>query len=163
MVAGHRPQTGGPRARLLRSRTRRDSVAARAAAGRTRSARTPNPALRPRFARLPVHPPGGPRGTAGRRSGGPVGRVRSTSRAPARTPPGAPLPPARRRPRARLAFDPSSRAYRLFNESGSNPTFVRRGGRSLRVTARDPRGMRVETGDEVQLGRAVLKLAIGDR
>src|SRR5258708_1171202 len=67
------------------------------------------------------------------------------------------------RAHARLAFDPSSRAYHLFNESGSNPTFVRRGGRSLRVTARDPRGMRVETGDEVQLGRAVLKLAIGDR
>ncbi len=65
------------------------------------------------------------------------------------------------RAHARLAFDPVSRSYHLFNESGSNPTFVRRDGRSLRVVARDPRGMRVQSGDEVQLGRAVLKLVIG--
>jgi hypothetical protein len=65
------------------------------------------------------------------------------------------------RAHARLALDPASRSYHLFNESGSNPTFVRRDGRSLRVAPRDPRGMRVQSGDEVQLGRAVLKLVIG--
>jgi hypothetical protein len=64
------------------------------------------------------------------------------------------------RAHARLQFDPASRSYLLFNESSSNPTFVRRNGRSLRVAPRDPRGIRLESGDELQLGRAVLKLAI---
>jgi hypothetical protein len=64
------------------------------------------------------------------------------------------------RAHARLAFDPASRAFHLFNESGSNPTFVRRAGRSLPVAPRDPRGMRVQSGDEIQLGRAVLKITL---
>jgi len=67
------------------------------------------------------------------------------------------------RAHARLEFDPASRSYHLFNESGTNPTFVLRNGRSLPVAPRDPRGVRVQSGDEVQLGRAVLKLAIADR
>jgi hypothetical protein len=64
------------------------------------------------------------------------------------------------RAHARLQFDQESRSYLLFNESSSNPTFIRRHGRSLRVAPRDPRGVRIESGDELQLGRAVLKLAI---
>jgi hypothetical protein len=64
------------------------------------------------------------------------------------------------RAHARLQFDQESRSYLLFNESSSNPTFIRRDGRSLRVAPRDPRGVRIESGDELQLGRAVLKLAI---
>jgi hypothetical protein len=67
------------------------------------------------------------------------------------------------RAHARLEFDPALHAYVLFNESSSNPTFVRRDGRSLRVAARDPRGVRVQSGDELQLGRAVLKLMVGRR
>jgi hypothetical protein len=67
------------------------------------------------------------------------------------------------RAHARLEFDRASRAYHLFNESSSNPTFLLRDGRSLRVSPRDPRGVRVQSGDEVQLGRAVLKLGITDR
>ncbi len=62
------------------------------------------------------------------------------------------------RAHARLEFDPTSRTYLLFNESTSNPTFIRRGGRSLRIPPRDPRGVRIQSGDELQLGRAVLKL-----
>lgn len=65
------------------------------------------------------------------------------------------------RAHARLEFDPAIGAYLLFNESSSNPTFIRRDGRSLRIAPRDPRGVRVQTGDELQLGRAVLKLALG--
>ena len=61
------------------------------------------------------------------------------------------------RAHARLEFDSALRAYVLFNESGSNPTYLLRGGRSLRV-ARDPRGVRVQPGDELQLGRAVLRI-----
>jgi hypothetical protein len=64
------------------------------------------------------------------------------------------------RAHARLEFDEHLRAYVLFNESSSNPTFIRRGGRNLRVAPRDPRGVRVEPGDELQLGRAVLRLGI---
>ena len=66
------------------------------------------------------------------------------------------------RAHARLEFDPASWSFHLFNESSSNPTFLLRGGRSMRVVPRDPRGVRVQTGDEVQLGRAVVRLAIGD-
>ena len=65
------------------------------------------------------------------------------------------------RAHARLEFDPSLGAYLLFNESSSNPTFVLRGGRSMRVTPRDRRGVRVEPDDEVHLGRAVIKLGVG--
>ncbi|OFW06572.1 MAG: hypothetical protein A3H96_12960 [Acidobacteria bacterium RIFCSPLOWO2_02_FULL_67_36] len=67
------------------------------------------------------------------------------------------------RAHARLQFDPATRSYQLFNESGSNPTFLLREGRSIRLAPRDPRGVRVQSGDEVQLGRAVLKLGIEDR
>ena len=66
------------------------------------------------------------------------------------------------RAHARLAFDPAAGAYHLFNESSSNPTFLLRDGRSMRVAPRDPRGVRVQSGDEVQLGRAVLRLGIAD-
>jgi len=65
------------------------------------------------------------------------------------------------RAHARLEFDRATRAYHLFNEGSSNPTFVVREGRSIRVAPRDPMGMRVHSGDEVQLGRAVIRLTIG--
>jgi len=66
------------------------------------------------------------------------------------------------RAHARVEFDPIVRGYVLFNESATNPTFVIRGGRSLHVTPRDRRGVRIVSGDEVQLGRAVLGVAIAD-
>jgi hypothetical protein len=65
------------------------------------------------------------------------------------------------RAHARLEFDRATRAYHLFNEGSSNPTFVVREGRSIRVAPRDPVGVRVHSGDEVQLGRAVIRLTIG--
>jgi hypothetical protein len=64
------------------------------------------------------------------------------------------------RAHARLQFDPASGHYVLFNESSSNPTSIVRGGRMMRVAPRDPRGVRVQSGDEVRLGRAVLKLTM---
>ena len=66
------------------------------------------------------------------------------------------------RAHARLEFDPVARAYLLFNESSTNPTFLLRGGRSLRVAPRDRRGVRVVSGDDIQLGRAIVNLAIAD-
>lgn len=64
------------------------------------------------------------------------------------------------RAHARIQLDPETGSYHLFNEASSNPTFILRGGRSIRVPPREPRGLRVQSGDEVQLGRAVLRLTI---
>lgn len=64
------------------------------------------------------------------------------------------------RAHARIEFDPAARAYLLFNESGSNPTFLLRGGRSLQVTPRDRRGVRLESGDHVQLGLAIVAVTV---
>jgi hypothetical protein len=63
------------------------------------------------------------------------------------------------RAHARLEFDPGLGAYMLFNESTTNPTFLRRGSRTIRLVPRDPRGVRVQPGDELQLGRALVKIA----
>jgi hypothetical protein len=67
------------------------------------------------------------------------------------------------RAHARIEFDPALRAYVLFNESSTNPTFLLRGGRTLRVTPRDRRGVRLASGDNLQLGRAILAITIAER
>ena len=64
------------------------------------------------------------------------------------------------RAHARIEFDPSAGAYLLFNESGTNPTFLLRGGRSLRVAPRDRRGVKLASGDALQLGRALVAVSI---
>lgn len=64
------------------------------------------------------------------------------------------------RAHARLQLDEASGQYVLFNESSSNPTAIVRGGRMMRVAPRDPRGVRVQSGDEVRLGRAVLRVTV---
>jgi hypothetical protein len=64
------------------------------------------------------------------------------------------------RAHARLQFDPASGHYHLFNESGSNPTSIVRGGQTIRVPPRDPRGIRVQSGDQLHLGRALLRVTI---
>ena len=69
--------------------------------------------------------------------------------------------PSRARTRASSSIR-RSRGYVLFNESGTNPTFVLRGGRSLRVTPRDRRGVRVGVRRRVQLGRAIVEITIAD-
>lgn len=66
------------------------------------------------------------------------------------------------RAHARLQFDPASGHYLLFNEASSNPTCIVRGGKVIRVASRDPRGVRVQSGDQIQLGRAVLKVTFGE-
>jgi FHA domain-containing protein len=50
--------------------------------------------------------------------------------------------------------------YRIFHEGTSNGTFIIRGGTPIPVAPRDPRGVRVQSGDEVQLGRALIRLTI---
>jgi hypothetical protein len=62
------------------------------------------------------------------------------------------------RAHARLQFDARGH-YRLYNDGSSNPTSIVRNGTMLPVAPRDPRGIRVESGDDIQLGRAVLRFA----
>ena len=62
------------------------------------------------------------------------------------------------RAHARLIWDGTSGAYRLFDEGSSNGTHVVRDGATIKVPPRDPRGVRVRRGDEVQFGRAVVRL-----
>ena len=65
------------------------------------------------------------------------------------------------RAHAKLLFDRASGYYHLFNEGSSNPTSIIREGKTIRVAPRDPRGVRVQSGDQLQLGRAVLRVTIG--
>lgn len=66
------------------------------------------------------------------------------------------------RAHARLQFDAASGQYLLFNEASSNPTSIVRAGKVIRVAPRDPRGVRVQPGDQIQLGRAVLRVTFGE-
>ena len=62
------------------------------------------------------------------------------------------------RAHARLRFDASSQDYRLFDDGSSNGTAIMRGGETIAVPARDPRGVRIQSGDEVLVGRAVIRI-----
>jgi len=62
------------------------------------------------------------------------------------------------RAHARLRFDAATGDYRLFDEGSSNGTAVVRDGDVILVPRRDPRGVRVWSGDEIQVGRAVLRI-----
>lgn len=65
------------------------------------------------------------------------------------------------RAHARIQYDRSSGHYYVFNEGSSNPTSILRHGSTIRVAPRDPRGVRLQSGDQLQLGRAVLRLTVG--
>ncbi len=62
------------------------------------------------------------------------------------------------RAHARLQIDQATGAYHLFDEGSSNGTAIIRDGVTIRVAPRDPRGVRVQPGDEIQLGRAVIQV-----
>jgi pSer/pThr/pTyr-binding forkhead associated (FHA) protein len=62
------------------------------------------------------------------------------------------------RAHARLRFEPGTGEYRLYDEGSSNGTSIVRDGAAIPVPARDPRGVRVKSGDEVQIGRAVIRV-----
>jgi hypothetical protein len=65
------------------------------------------------------------------------------------------------RAHAHLQYDTRSRGYRLFDDGSSNGTSILRNGASIPVPPGDPRGVRVCSGDEVQVGLAVLRIVIG--
>jgi hypothetical protein len=63
------------------------------------------------------------------------------------------------RAHARLRLEPKTGEYRIFDEGSSNGTSIIRGGATIAVPPRDPRGVRVQSGDEIQIGRAVIRLS----
>jgi pSer/pThr/pTyr-binding forkhead associated (FHA) protein len=62
---------------------------------------------------------------------------------------------------ALIRFDAPTGEYRLFDEGSANGTRVVRGGNAIDVPKRDPVGLALRTGDEVQLGKAALRVRIG--
>jgi hypothetical protein len=64
------------------------------------------------------------------------------------------------REQARLAWDDEIKAYRLRAEPGASATRILRDGRSIDVSQQDRRGIKVQSGDEIYLGRACLKVAM---
>jgi hypothetical protein len=66
------------------------------------------------------------------------------------------------REHARIAWDPESRAYWLRDEGSASGTLLLRDGRAIEVSRHDRRGVKLESGDEVYLGRAAVKVEIGE-
>jgi len=64
------------------------------------------------------------------------------------------------REQARLAWDDEIKAYRPRAEPGASATRILRDGRTIDVSQQDRRGIKVQSGDEIYLGRACLKLAM---
>ncbi len=64
------------------------------------------------------------------------------------------------RAHARLKYDSGRPGYRVLDEGSARGTRVVRGGISIAVP-HDPRGLRLESGDEIHLGDAVVRVTIG--
>lgn len=62
------------------------------------------------------------------------------------------------REHARIAWDAESGGYWLRAEQNASGTRIYRGGKTIDVSAHDRRGVRLQPGDEVHLGRAVVKV-----
>jgi hypothetical protein len=64
------------------------------------------------------------------------------------------------REHARIAWDAEGRSFWLRDEGSASGTLIFRAGRALEVSRHDRRGVRLESGDEIYLGRAALKVEI---
>ena len=64
------------------------------------------------------------------------------------------------RAHASIQYDAARREYRLFDDGSHNGTRVVRGGTILNVVARNPVGVTLFSGDEVQLGTAAMTVEI---
>ena len=64
------------------------------------------------------------------------------------------------REQARILYDEASGELRLRAEHGASSTRILRDGRSIDVSSRDTRGVRLLSGDEIYFGRACVKVAI---
>ena len=64
------------------------------------------------------------------------------------------------REHARIVYDRDSGGYWLRAEPGASATRSYRDGRTVEVSAHDRRGVRIQSGDEVYLGRACVKVGL---
>lgn len=64
------------------------------------------------------------------------------------------------REHARILYDEASGELRLRAEHGASSTRILREGRSIEVSSRDTRGIKLQSGDEIYFGRACVKVAI---
>jgi hypothetical protein len=64
------------------------------------------------------------------------------------------------REQARILYDEATGELRLRAEHGASSTRILREGRSIDVSSRDTRGIKLQSGDEIYFGRACVKVAI---
>ncbi len=64
------------------------------------------------------------------------------------------------RAHAKLTYDKVRREYRLLDNGSARGTRIVRGATTIPVL-RDPRGVRIQSGDEIQLGDASVRVVIG--
>ena len=64
------------------------------------------------------------------------------------------------REHARILYDEASGELRLRAEPGASSTRIFRDGRSIDVSGRDARGVKIQSGDEIYFGRASVKVTI---
>jgi hypothetical protein len=61
-----------------------------------------------------------------------------------------------------IRFDASRGEYRLFDEGSANGTRIIRDGESIEVPRRDPVGVVLRSRDELQFGKAAIRVQIGE-
>jgi pSer/pThr/pTyr-binding forkhead associated (FHA) protein len=59
-----------------------------------------------------------------------------------------------------IRFDAETGQYRVFDERSANGTRIVRGGEVIEVPARDPLGVALAAGDELQLGQAAVRITM---
>ena len=62
---------------------------------------------------------------------------------------------------AEIRYDRQAGEYRVFDEGSANGTRILRGGETIDVPSRDPLGVALRSGDELQLGTASVRVAYG--
>jgi FHA domain len=67
------------------------------------------------------------------------------------------------RAHASIRYDADRREYRLFDDGSHNGTRVIRETTTIDVDARDPTGVILRTGDEVEFGTAAVKIEVGSK
>jgi hypothetical protein len=63
---------------------------------------------------------------------------------------------------AMIRFDTQAGEYRLFDEGSANGTRILRSGELIEVPRRDPVGVSLRSGDEVQFGKAAIRIRLGE-
>jgi hypothetical protein len=63
---------------------------------------------------------------------------------------------------ARVRVDPATGACRVYDEGSHNGTAILRQGDVIAVARRDPRGVRLRHGDQLQIGRALVQIDIDE-